>query len=153
MITARRALVDDAALIAGHQALDDPHPRTERELRSLLARSTDPWVIFWEDQPACVFGVIPDPTRFDEGTLWMQVTAATRKHPMAWARETLKGWRVLQGEWRRLYGMVPEECVSVRRFHKRLGFQHSEPFERHGRVVRWYTWERENGRNGSYSRI
>lgn len=99
-------------------------PVTEFE----ILNSSDIWLGYADDEPACAFGVI----RFgfaNPVSLWLITTPLIEQNKVAFLRGSRQVVGALLRRYGALTGLVQESNGPAREFAKFLGFALSEPFE------------------------
>ena len=122
-LTLRRAELADAEAVAALPRGDDPHPRGAAQLRAEIIATPEPWLFLWDDEPAALFGLIPEDRAAGAAVCWLATTSVARRGGVAFARESRRVWPALRDGWRRVDGFSPALSRSAELWLRSLGFE------------------------------
>jgi len=131
LITVRRALEDDAGMIAPllrsadlREIVRMGEGAPEGVLRRCIARSDMAGVFFDGDRPLCVFGIV---SCLDVGHPWLVGTGDLDRVPRAFLHETRRWVAEWRGQYRLLTNRVDAQYEQAIRWLAWLGFSIGEP--------------------------
>lgn len=103
------------------------------------------WLCEVNGEPAALFGLVAPSLVSDEVFLWMMVTKAANRYPIALARKSWQFLDDLSGAFQRIIVMHDPRMKAARRWLRWLGFRTSHTGEINGVPVVYMVLETDNG--------
>ncbi len=109
-----------------------------------VEHSTSAWTGFIDDDPVCMFGVVPVSLLGGVGVPWMIGTDAVVRHQFAFLRGSRPCVERMRSLYDSLVNYVDDRNLVAQRWLRWLGFEigHAEPYGPYGVLFRRFTWRR-----------